>query len=188
MARWKLHYSSRFLAWKRTEEGFFPSSLVNVTNIFQRNWRQRFPMMEYISNLPIDVEISYKLCLGGGSLLTVLKCKILGLMTAAKVFQVNYTDSTQKRKMQVCLISCSSEMSCNSEVLESRRASLSWFLSSWANNSCPLLSVALYAYMTKKKKQLSTAGSNIMLQIAVAMNYLHESGWCTVIWRQPMYL
>jgi hypothetical protein len=35
-------------------------------------------------------EISYKHCLGGGSLITVLKCKILGLMAAAKVFQVNH--------------------------------------------------------------------------------------------------
>jgi serine/threonine protein kinase len=30
--------------------------------------------------------------------------------------------------------------------------------------------------MMKKKNLLSIAGSNIMLQIAVAMNYLHESG------------
>jgi hypothetical protein len=35
-------------------------------------------------------EISYKHCLGGGSLITVLKCKMLGLMAAAKVFQVNH--------------------------------------------------------------------------------------------------
>jgi serine/threonine protein kinase len=30
--------------------------------------------------------------------------------------------------------------------------------------------------MMKNKKPAFTAGSNIMLQIAVAMNYLHESG------------
>jgi hypothetical protein len=35
-------------------------------------------------------EISYKHCLGGGSLIKVLKCKILGLLAAAEVFQVNH--------------------------------------------------------------------------------------------------
>jgi hypothetical protein len=54
--------------------------------------------MEYISNLPVDVEISYKLCLGGGLLLTVLKCKILGLMVAATVFQVNYINEHTEEK------------------------------------------------------------------------------------------
>jgi hypothetical protein len=43
-------------------------------------------------------EISYKHCLGGGSLLTVLKCKILGLMAAAKVFQVNYINKHTEEK------------------------------------------------------------------------------------------
>jgi hypothetical protein len=35
-------------------------------------------------------EISYKHCLGGGSLISVLKWKILGSKAAAKVFQVNH--------------------------------------------------------------------------------------------------
>jgi hypothetical protein len=42
-------------------------------------------------------EIYYKHCLGGGSLITMLKCTILGLMAAAKVFKVNSCTSTQKR-------------------------------------------------------------------------------------------
>jgi hypothetical protein len=46
--------------------------------------------MEYISNLPIDVGNFLQACLGGGSLVTVLKCKILGLLAAAEVFQVNH--------------------------------------------------------------------------------------------------
>jgi hypothetical protein len=43
-------------------------------------------------------EISYKHFLGGGSLLTVLKCKILGLMAAAKVFQVNLHKHAHRRE------------------------------------------------------------------------------------------
>jgi hypothetical protein len=54
--------------------------------------------MEYISDLLIDVEISYKHCLGGGSLLTVLRCKILGLMAGARVPQVNYIKKHTEKK------------------------------------------------------------------------------------------
>ncbi len=54
--------------------------------------------------------------------------------------------------MQFCFQRCNTQMACNSKFIESRKASLSWFLSSGANNSCPLLSVALCAQMMKKKK------------------------------------
>jgi hypothetical protein len=70
-------------------------------------------------------EISYKHCLGGGSLLTVLKCKILGLMAAAKVFQVNHIDKHTEQKDVIFFQSCNTQMSCNSKVIKSRKASIS---------------------------------------------------------------
>jgi hypothetical protein len=43
----------------------------------------------YVIDIPLDVEISYKDCLGDGSFGTVYKCTFLGVMAAAKVWKTN---------------------------------------------------------------------------------------------------
>jgi predicted Ser/Thr protein kinase len=129
----------------------------------------------YTIDLPLDVEISYKDCLGDGSFGTVYKCTFLGMMAAAKVWKTNCINKEAAEK----------EASLFSKL---RHPNVAQFIGYGVKESQPVIvsepmSTDLRRYLDEKKK---TAGEgpplpllvamNILLQIAEAMNYLHENG------------
>jgi serine/threonine protein kinase len=129
----------------------------------------------YTIDFPLDVEISYKDCLGGGSFGTVFKCTFLGVMAAAKVWK---TDCINKEAAE-------KEASLFSKL---RHPNVVQFIGYGVKGSQPvivseLMSMDLRRYLDDKKKNAGEGpplplllAMNILLQIAEAMNYLHENG------------
>ncbi|CAK9875577.1 unnamed protein product [Sphagnum jensenii] len=129
----------------------------------------------YTIDFPLDVEISYKDRLGDGSFGTVYKCTFLGVMAAAKVWKTNCMNKEAAEK----------EARLSSKL---RHPNVAQFIGYGVMENQPviiseLMSTDLRRYLDEKKK---TAGEgpplpllvamNILLQIAEAMNYLHENG------------
>jgi len=129
----------------------------------------------YTIDFPLDVEISSKDRLGGGSFGTVFKCTFLGVMAAAKVFQTNCINKEAAEK----------EASLFSKL---RHPNVVQFIGYGVKESQPvivseLMSMDLRTYLDEKKKNAGEGpplpllvAMNILLQIAEAMNYLHENG------------
>ncbi|CAK9193414.1 unnamed protein product, partial [Sphagnum troendelagicum] len=129
----------------------------------------------YTIDFPLDVEISYKDCLGDGSFGTVYKCTFLGVMAAAKVWKTNCINKEAAEK----------EASLFSKL---QHPNVVQFIGYGVKESQPvivseLMSTDLRTYLDKKKKNAGEGpplpllvAMNILLQIAEAMNYLHENG------------
>jgi hypothetical protein len=129
----------------------------------------------YIIDVPLDVEIFYKHPLGVGSVGTVFKCKFLGVMAAAKVFQTNSINKEAAEE----------EASLFSKL---RHPNVVQFIGYGVKESQPvivseLMSQDLRSYLDEKKKNAGEGpplpllvAMNILLQVAEAMNYLHEKG------------
>ncbi|KAH8976283.1 hypothetical protein BDL97_01G205800 [Sphagnum fallax] len=129
----------------------------------------------YIIDIPLDVEIFYKHPLGVGSVGTVFKCKFLGVMAAAKVFQTNGINKEAAEK----------EASLFSKL---RHPNVVQFIGYGVKESQPvivseLMSQDLRSYLDEKKKNVGQepplpllVAMDIMIQVAQAMSYLHENG------------
>jgi len=128
----------------------------------------------YTIDFALDVEISYKDCLGGGSFGTVFKCTFLGVMAAAKVWR---TDCINKEAAEKEASLCS----------KLRHPNVVQFIGYGVKESQPvivseLMSMDLRRYLDEKKKNAGEGpplpllvAMNILLQIAEAMDYLHEN-------------
>ncbi|CAK9193420.1 unnamed protein product [Sphagnum troendelagicum] len=128
----------------------------------------------YTIDFPLDVQISYKDCLGDGSSGTVYKCTFLGVTAAAKVWKTNRIDKKAAEK----------EASLFSKL---RHPNVAQFIGYGVKESQPvivseLMSTNLRTYLDEKKKNAGErpplpllVAMNILLQIAEAMNYLHEN-------------
>ncbi len=129
----------------------------------------------YTIDFPLDVEISYKDCLGDGSFGTVYKCTFLGVMAAAKVWKTNCMNKEAAEK----------EARLSSKL---RHPYVAQFIGYGVKGNQPviiseLMSTDLRRYLDEKKKNAGEGpplpllvAINILLQIAQAMNYLHENG------------
>jgi len=128
----------------------------------------------YTIDFPLDVEISYKDCLGDGSFGTVYKCTFLGVMAAAKVWKTNCINKEAAEK----------EARLSSKL---RHPNVAQFIGYGVKENQPiiiseLMSTDLRRYLDEKKKNAGEGpplpllvAMNILLQIAEAMNYLHEN-------------
>jgi hypothetical protein len=128
----------------------------------------------YTIDFPLDVEISYKDCLGHGSFGTVYKCTFLGVMAAAKVWKTNCINKEAAEK----------EARLSSKL---RHPNVAQFIGYGVKENQPiiiseLMSTDLRRYLDEKKKNAGEGpplpllvAMNILLQIAEAMNYLHEN-------------
>jgi hypothetical protein len=122
-----------------------------------------------------DVEIFYEPPLGSGSSATVFKCKFLGVLAAAKVFHTTYVDM-QAVEEEAKLFS------------ELRHPNVVQCIGYGVKGYQPvivseLMSNNLWRYLVDEKKNAGQGpplpllvAINIMLQVAEAMNYLHEMG------------
>jgi serine/threonine protein kinase len=129
----------------------------------------------YTIDFPLDVEISYKDCLGDGSFGTVYKCTFLGMMAAAKVWKTNCMNKEAAEK----------ESRLSSKL---RHPNVAQFIGYGVKENQPaiiseLMSTDLRRYLDEKKENAGEGpplpllvAMNILLQIAEAMNYLHENG------------
>jgi len=129
----------------------------------------------YTIDFPLDVEISYKDCLGDGSFGTVYECTFLGVTAAAKVWKRNCMNKEAAEK----------EAGLFSKL---RHPNVAQFIGYGVKESQPvivseLMSTDLRRYLDEKKKNAGEGpplpllvAMNILLQIAEAMNYLHENG------------
>jgi serine/threonine protein kinase len=128
----------------------------------------------YTIDFPLAVEISYKDYLGDGSFGTVYKCTFLGVTAAAKVWKTNRINKEAAEK----------EASLFSKL---RHPNVAQFIGYGVRESRPvivseLMSTDLRRYLDEKKKNAGEGpplpllvAMNILLQIAEAMNYLHEN-------------
>ncbi|CAK9874107.1 unnamed protein product [Sphagnum jensenii] len=129
----------------------------------------------YKIDISRDVEILYEHSLGSGSFANVFKCKFLGVLAAAKVFHTNCIDM-QAMEKEAKLFS------------ELRHPNVLQFIG-YGVKGCEsvivseLMSKDLRTYLDAKKKNAGQGpplpllvAINIMLQVAEAMNYLHEMG------------
>ncbi len=128
----------------------------------------------YTIDFPRDVEISYKDCLGDGSFGTVYQCTFLGVMAAAKVWKTNCINKEAAEK----------EASLFSKL---QHPNVAQFIGYGVKKSQPvivseLMSSDLRRYLDEKKKNAGEGpplpllvAMNILLQVAEAMNYLHEN-------------
>jgi predicted Ser/Thr protein kinase len=129
----------------------------------------------YTIDFPLDVEISYKDCLGAGSFGNVYKCTFLGVRAAAKVWKTNCMKKEAAEK----------EAHLSSKL---RHPNVAQFIGYVVKENQPviiseLMSTDLRRYLDEKKKNAGEGpplpllvAMNILLQIAEAMNYLHENG------------
>ncbi len=129
----------------------------------------------YVIDIPLDVEISYQDSLGSGSFGTVFKCTFLGVVAAAKVWKTNCINKEAAEK----------EASLFSKL---PHPNVVQFIGYGVKESQPvivseLMSTDLRRYLDEKKKNAGEGpplpllvAMNILLQIAEAMNYLHENG------------
>jgi serine/threonine protein kinase len=129
----------------------------------------------YTIDFPLDVQISYKDCLGDGSFGTVYKCTFLGVMAAAKVWKTNCMNKEAAEK----------EARLSSKL---RHPNVAQFIGYGVKENQPvivseLMRTDLRRYLDEKKKNAGEGpplpllvAMNILLQIADAMNYLHENG------------
>ncbi len=129
----------------------------------------------YKIDISRDVEILYEHNLGSGSFGAVYKCKFLGVLAAAKVFHPNCTDMQAVEK----------EAKLFSEL---RHPNVVQFIGYGVKEYRPvivseLMSKDLRTYLGDEKKNAGQGpplpllvAINIMLQVAEAMNYLHEMG------------
>ncbi|CAK9271268.1 unnamed protein product [Sphagnum jensenii] len=129
----------------------------------------------YKIDISRDVKILYEHSLGSGSFANVFKCKFLGVLAAAKVFHTNCIDM-QAMEKEAKLFS------------ELRHPNVLQFIG-YGVKGCQsvivseLMSKDLRTYLDAKKKNAGQGpplpllvAINIMLQVAEAMNYLHEMG------------
>jgi predicted Ser/Thr protein kinase len=129
----------------------------------------------YVIDIPLDVEISYQGSLGSGSFGTVFKCTFLGVEAAAKVWKTNCINEKAAEK----------EASLFSKL---RHPNVAQFIGYGVKERQPvivseLMSTDLRRYLDENKKNAGEGpplpllvALNILLQIAEAMNYLHENG------------
>jgi predicted Ser/Thr protein kinase len=129
----------------------------------------------YVIDISLDVEISYQDSLGSGSFGTVFKCTFLGVVAAAKVWKTNSINKQAAEK----------EASLFSKL---RHPNVAQFIGYGVKESQPvivseLMSTDLRRYLDEKKKNAGEGpplpllvALNILLQIAEAINYLHENG------------
>ncbi|KAH9577114.1 hypothetical protein CY35_01G197400 [Sphagnum magellanicum] len=125
----------------------------------------------YVIDIPLDVEISYQDSLGSGSFGTVFKCTFLGVMAAAKVF----CTEEEAAEKQASLFS------------KLRHPNVAEFIGYGVKGSQPvivleLMSTDLRRYLNETNKNAGEGpplpllvAMNILIQIAEAMNYLHEN-------------
>ncbi|KAH9564226.1 hypothetical protein CY35_04G014600 [Sphagnum magellanicum] len=129
----------------------------------------------YKIDISRDVEILYEHNLGSGASATVFKCKFVGVLAAAKVFHANCIDMQAVEK----------EAKLFSEL---RHPNVVQFIG-YGVKGCEsvivseLMNKNLRTYLVDEKKNASQGpplpllvAINIMLQVAEAMNYLHEMG------------
>jgi serine/threonine protein kinase len=128
----------------------------------------------YTIDFPLDVEMFYKDRLGEGSFGTVYKCTFLGVMAAAKVWKTNRIKKEAPEK----------EASLFSKL---RHPNVAQFIGYGVMENQPviileLMSTDLRRYLDEKKENAGEGppipmlvAMNILLQIAEAMNYLHEN-------------
>ncbi|KAH9564225.1 hypothetical protein CY35_04G014500 [Sphagnum magellanicum] len=126
----------------------------------------------YVIDISRDVEILYDHNLGSGSFANVFKCQFLGVMAAAKVFHTNCIDVEKEAKLfselqhpNVVQFIGYGVKGCQSVIVSE------------------LMSKDLRTYLVDEKKNAGQGpplpllvAINIMLQVAEAMNYLHEMG------------
>jgi serine/threonine protein kinase len=129
----------------------------------------------YVIDIPLDEEISYQDSLGSGSFGTVLKCTFLGVEASAKLWKTNCINKEAAEK----------EASLFSKL---RHPNVVQFIGYGVKESQPvivseLMSTDLRRYLDENKKNAGEGpplpllvAMNILLQIAEAMNYLHENG------------
>ncbi len=129
----------------------------------------------YTIDFPLDVQISYKDRLGDGSVGTVYKCTFLGVTAAAKVWKTNCMHKEAAEK-EARLFS------------KLRHPNVVQFIGYGVKERQPvilseLMSTDLRRYLDEKKEKAGEGpplpllvAMNILLQIAEAMNYLHENG------------
>ncbi len=129
----------------------------------------------YVIDISHDVKILYEHHLGVGSFATVYQCRFLGVLAAAKVFHTNCIDMQAVEK----------EAKLFSEL---HHPNVVQFIGYGFQESRPviiseLMSKDLRTYLNEKKKNVGQGpplpllvAINIMLQVAEAMNYLHEMG------------
>jgi predicted Ser/Thr protein kinase len=129
----------------------------------------------YTIDFPLDVEISYKDWLGDGSFGTVYKCTFLGVIAAAKVWKANCMNKEAAEK----------EARLSSKL---RHPNVAQFIGYGVKENQPviiseLMSTDLRRYLDEMKENAGEGpplpllvAMNILLQIAEAMNYLHEIG------------
>jgi hypothetical protein len=129
----------------------------------------------YLIDIPLDVEISYQDSLGSGSFGTVFKCTFLGVVAAAKVWKTNCINK-EEAETEARLFS------------KLRHPNVAQFIGYGVKKSQPvivseLMESDLRRYLDEKKKNAGEGpplpllvAMNILLQIAEAMNYLHENG------------
>jgi serine/threonine protein kinase len=129
----------------------------------------------YSIGFPPDVEISYMHRLGEGSFGTVYKCTFLGVMAAAKVWKTNCMNKEAAEKeahLSSKLRHPNVVQFIGYGVKENQRVIIS-----------ELMSMDLRRYLDEKKENAGEGpplpllvAMNILIQIAEAMNYLHENG------------
>jgi serine/threonine protein kinase len=131
----------------------------------------------YKIDISRDVEILHNHRLGSGSSATVFKCEFLGVLAAAKVFHTNCIDMQAVEK----------EAKLFSEL---RHPNVVQFIGYGVDGYSrqpvivsELMSKNLQTYLDDEKKNAGQGpplpllvAINIMLQVAEAMNYLHEMG------------
>jgi hypothetical protein len=129
----------------------------------------------YTIDFPLDVKKFYEHCLGDGSFGTVYKCTFLGLMAAAKVWKTNCINKEAAEKEAILFSKL-------------RHPNVAQFIGYGVKESQPvivseLMTTDLRRYLDEKKKNAGEGpplpllvAVNILLQIAEAMNYLHENG------------
>jgi tRNA A-37 threonylcarbamoyl transferase component Bud32 len=128
----------------------------------------------YTIDFPRDVEISYKDWRGDGAFGSVYECTFLGVKAAAKVWRTNCINKEPAEE----------EASLFSKL---RHPNVAQFIGYGVQESQPvivseLMSMDLRRYLDKKKENAGEGhplpllvAMNILLQIAEAMNYLHEN-------------
>jgi serine/threonine protein kinase len=127
----------------------------------------------YVIDIPLDVEISYQGSLGSGSFGTVFKCTFLGVVAAAKVWNTNCINKEAAEKEAILFSKL-------------RHPNVAQFIGYVVKERQPvivseLMSTDLRRYLDENKKNAGEGpplpllvAMNILLQIAEAMNYLHE--------------
>jgi len=129
----------------------------------------------YAIDIPLHVKIAGDDSLGSGSFGTVYKCTFLGVTAAAKVWRTNCMDKEAAEK----------EARLSSKL---RHPNVVQFIGYGVKGNQPviiseLMETDLRRYLDEKKKNAGEGpllpllvAMNILLQIAEAMNYLHENG------------